>query len=234
MYYYYYTFNNNSQNQTVSINANYVLKAAGCYYHNGFGVQFPFTASNVKSVTGTKVTSSNLVTFASNGCESGQTNAVIIPFDNAFSVMNVNSGFNTYSSIPFITPDTIKMVITLNTPISAATLGTAPFNPFIFVNQTRGREVHLAGNLPTQKVDPSFFKTGQDNTTPSQNIYYTAKNNLPWALSFSGNFNYPVEGKSINTAYLKFISWAESGGKSNTNWFTDAANIVSSNVYSIK
>jgi LruC domain-containing protein len=228
---YRYTIINNSQNNAVSMNADFILKASGCSFHNGFGVEFPFASSYVQSVTGTRVTNSDVVTFSANGCENGQSKAVIIPFDDAFNAMHTNSGYNVYMSLPFMTPDTIKMTINFQTPISAATLGNAPFNPFIIINKTRGREAHLPGNTPTQKADLKLLKTGQDNTSAAQNIYYKTAGNLPWALSFSENFDHPVEGKPINTAYSRFISWAQSGGINNTNWYKDTANIVIKNIY---
>ncbi len=228
---YNYTFINNSQNQTIAINASFIVKAAGCAYHNGFGVEFPFAANTVQSVTGGELIGSNLVTLSANGCESGQSNAVMIPFDDAFAVMNSNSGFNTYSSIPFITPDTINMVITFNAPMNSSSLGVAPFNPFIIINQTRGREVHLPGCTPTQKADARFFGTGQDNTNPAANNYYKSNRNLPWAISFHQSFAYPAEGKAVNAAYLNFISWAQSNGSLHSDWYTDSTNVVMNNIY---
>ena len=223
---YQYKFVNDRNNRTKEIDASFILKAAGATMRSGFGVQFPFAPSLVQSVTGSRVQNNQVISFAGNGCESGQSKAVIIPFDDAFSVLQDNNGFiNTFPSVPFTTMDTIKMVIKLNTPISATTLGNAPFNPFIIINKTRGREMHLPGMAPTDKVDTHYFKTGQDDTDPSQHKYYKTISKLPYALNFAENFNYPTEGSGINKAYLKFISWAQSGGVVNKDWYKDPANI---------
>jgi LruC domain-containing protein len=228
---YNYTLITNAQNSTVEIDAEYVLKAMGATYKNGFGVQFPFASSVVQSVTGTRVTNSGVVTLASNGCEAGQSKAVIIPFDDATLVSGQNSFVNTYLGNNFHTPDTIRMKINLNTPVTAANMGTIPYNPFIIINRTRGREAHLAGYVPTDKVNSSYFKTGQDNTVPSQNKYYKTSTNLPWGIGFTETFKYPLEAKPINTAYTKFVPWAQAGGSLNTNWYKDSVHMVNANIY---
>ncbi len=228
---YHYTLINDALNRTVELDANYVLKAAGSYFHNGFGVEFPFPASIVQSVSGTAVQNNQVVKFAANGCEAGQIKAVIIPFDDAFSVMNTTGGFNTYTAAPFFTPDTIRMSMKFNAPITAALMGSSPFNPFIIINKTRGREAHLPGNTPTQLINTKLFQTGQDNTNAANNTYYKTTSNLPWALSFTNNFYYPQEGKAINICYTEFASWAQSGGTTFTNWYTDSSYIVPGNIY---
>ena len=230
---YNYKLINNAQNNTVEIDAEYVLKAVGATYHNGFGVEFPFASSYVQSVTGTRVVNNDVVSFGANGCEAGQNKAVIIPFDDAFTVVGATTPtwINTFMSSAYHTPDTIRMVIKLNTPLNAATIGNIPFNPFIIINKTRGREAHLPGYTPTQKVNTAYFKTDQDNTDPSQNRYYKTKTNLPYALAFTDNFKYPIEGKAINAAYTNFVSWAQSGGVINTNWYKDPTHTVQANVY---
>jgi LruC domain-containing protein len=116
-------------------------------------------------------------------------------------------------------------------PLLATELGTAPFNPFIIIDGTRGREAHLPGYLPTDKVDKKYFKKGVDNTDPAKGIYYKTTSNLPWALNFNEGFSYPAEKIAINTVFLKFEPWVKSSGALNTNWYKDTANIVKSKIY---
>ena len=209
----------------------YVLKASGASYRNGFGVQFPFLSSLVNNATGSLVTNSQVVTLGGNGCETGQSKAVIIPFDNAYSAMNTNAAFNTVIGSNYLSRDTIKVKMTFTRPLLQTELGTAPFNPFIIINGTRGREAHLAGYAPTDKVDTKYFKTGVDNTNPAQGLYYKTTSNLPWGLGFNESFNYPTEKNAINTAFQKFESWVLSSGTANTNWYKDSVNMVNSNIY---
>jgi LruC domain-containing protein len=229
---YRYAVISNGVNMPVEMNAKYVLRASGATFKNGFGVQLPFASNLVQSTTGSIVNTTKVVTLAANGVEAGQSKAVIIPFDDAFKAMNTSANFiNTYPGTPFISRDTISMDIVFTRPLSKAELGTAPFNPFIIIDKIRGREAHMPGYAPTDKVDSRYFKTGVDNTVPSLGKYYKTTNNLPWGIDFSETFNYPVEGKAINTVYTNFISWAQSNNTIYTNWYKDYANTVTSKVY---
>jgi LruC domain-containing protein len=229
---YRYKVVSNNVNKPIEMNAKYILKASGATFKNGFGVEFPFAANLVTSATGSVVTNNQVVTLGSNGLETGQTKAVIIPFDDAFVAFNTTTGFiNTYNGITPLTRDTISMNITFARPLTTAEFGTVPFNPFIIINRIRGREAHLPGYLPTQKIDTRFYKTGADNTTPNQNKYFKTTSSLPWGIAFSEEFAYPVEGKAINTVYTKFPNWVQSNGSTNTNWYKDAANTVTNFVY---
>jgi LruC domain-containing protein len=229
---YRYRVVSNNVNRPIEMNAKYLLKASGATFKNGFGVEFPFLASLVSSATGSAVTNNQVVTLGSNGLETGQTKAVIIPFDDAFAAFGTTTGFiNTYSGNAALTRDTISMNISFTRPLTQAEFGTVPFNPFIIINRTRGREAHLPGYLPTQKIDTRYYKSGADNTTPGQSKYFKTTSNLPWGLAFSENFAYPVEGRAINVVYTKFGAWVQSNGTANTNWYKDAANTVNNYVY---
>jgi LruC domain-containing protein len=229
---YQYAVVSNAANKCVEMTSKYVLEASGAAYRNGFGVEFPFASSLVQSVTGTKVTNNAVVSFGANGCETGQTKAVIIPFDDALTIMNQSGGYvNTLVGNAFSTPDTIEMKMVFTRVLTTTELGSAPFNPFIIINKTRGREAHLSGYTPTQKIDTKYFKTGQDNTIPAQNKYFKTATNLPWGIAFVEHFSYPAEGKVMNTAYAKFVPWAQSGGTANTNWYKDTVNMMKGNIY---
>lgn len=228
---YRYAVISNSVNRAVAMTGQYVLKASGASFKNGFGVQFPFSSSLVISATGSLVANNQVVTLGGNGCEAGQSKAVIIPFDNAYTAMKANAAFNTISGGNILSRDTIKVNLTFTRPLLQTELGTAPFNPFIIINGTRGREAHLAGYLPTDKVDTKYFKTGVDNTVPAQGLYYKTTSNLPWGLGFNESFSYPIERNAINSAFLKFEPWVVSSGMSNANWYKDSVNIVKTNIY---
>jgi LruC domain-containing protein len=147
-------------------------------------------------------------------------------------VFNKPGGYvNTLISNPFVVPDTTNMQLTFTRGLALSEMGNLPFNPFIIINKTRGREAHLAGYTPTQKVDLGYFKTGNDNTNPTQGIYYKTTTNLPWGVSFLEQFDYPAEGKVMNTAFTSFIPWVLSGGTASNNWYKDSSNMVRNNIY---
>jgi LruC domain-containing protein len=213
----------NAANKVTQLRAKFVLRAMGASFRNGFGFELPIASDKVASVSGAKRTD-NLITVNANGTESRQQNAVIIPFDNAYDILRpADGGFvNTEKTRLKLSPDTISMVINFKEPISVNELGTAPFNPFIFVNRERGREVHLAGNTPTSLANKALFGTADDDSGNGK--YYQTKTNLPWAIHLPASFAYPVEKEPINKAYLKFNEWSESKGVKYADWYKTLPN----------
>ena len=116
----------NSDNRAVQLDFICRVKANGAGFNNGFGIEIEGVAPNqVQSVSGTTYTY-DYISFNSNGTEADQDNAVIIFTDNADN---------------FLIERTVSIKFT--EPISTDNLGTAPFNPFIIINQERDKEVHL-------------------------------------------------------------------------------------------
>ncbi|HAS39959.1 MAG TPA: hypothetical protein DCS93_05740 [Microscillaceae bacterium] len=217
---YHYELITNAQDQVTEMKAQYVIRAVGASYQNGFAVQLPINASDVASVTGSQLTE-NYVTLASNGVEANQSKAVVMVFDNAYKHVQRPAGFfvNTERNAPVVTADTFNLTITLASPIDFSTLNGAPYNPFIMVNQVRGHEVHLIDQAPTDLADLTLLGTSQDKSKPNQAKYYRTRNNLPFALHIPVSFDYPLEKKGINTAFLKFVEWSQSEGSSFTDWY---------------
>lgn len=222
---YRYTFVSNAQNGVVEMTGEFLPVAAGASFKNGFGVQLPIAASAVASVTGQSLLK-NYIQLAGNGVESGQAKAVIIPFDNHENLLKNADGSVQVNSDPNkakVTPSQVTLAIKFTNPVPTGTLGTAPFNPFLIVNQVRGTEIHLPNNAPTDKATSSLFGTGDDNSSSSSGRYYLSKESSPWALSFTDMFSYPNEGKPITEAYLHFNDWVKSGGVSYKDWYINIA-----------
>src|SRR5215217_846987 len=218
---YRYTFVKNAQNNVLEMTGEYLPVAAGAGYKNGFGVQLPVAASKVASVTGQSL-QSGYIQLAANGTEAGQTNAVIIPFDNHENLLKNADGtiqVNTDPAKAKVTASKAAVVIKFTSPVTATELGSAPFNPFLISDRRRAYEIHLPNNAPTDKADKAVFGTYDDNSTLSSGRYYLNKNNEPWAISFTDTFSYPIEAKSISSAYLHFLDWAKSGGTSYKDWY---------------
>jgi LruC domain-containing protein len=89
----------------------------------------------------------------------------------------------------------------------------------MFINQNRGREVHMAGQGPTDLADPSYFGNSSDDSDPNTGRYYVNKNNLPWAIAMPASFEYPAEKVDLVSAYHYFYLWAINGGQSNSDWY---------------
>ncbi|MEO6498476.1 MAG: LruC domain-containing protein, partial [Mucilaginibacter sp.] len=218
----------NAKNQVVDFKGDFIPKAAGASFKNGFGVQLPITASAVKSVTGQK-SISNYIAFAANGVEAGQKKAVIIPFDNHDAVLKYPDGsffVNTKMSKDKITGTTVSIVMAFNSPINEDDLKPSAFNPFLISNITvskRSVEIHLPGFVPTDLANAALFNTKDDTSNPGSGRYYLSKENGPWAIAYNQAILYPIEEANINKAYLHFAEWALSGGTSYADWYSNTA-----------
>ena len=232
-----YRFNRitNGAGNVTQIRGRFWLKSIGASFKNGFGFELPINAAQVKSVTRSNSLTEGYITTSANGTEAGQNKATIIVFDNAFKVMpGVGSGFvNTTLGVKKSTSDTIDVVITLNNPVSTSTLGSAPFNPFLIKDKNRSVEIHLSNMTPTTLANTALLGTNADKSNTSQGKYYVNKNNLPWAINIDGNFEYPIEKVSIHRAYLRFATWASSGGTQYRDWYSNTGSGYrnASNIY---
>ncbi|MBN1650531.1 MAG: LruC domain-containing protein [Bacteroidales bacterium] len=216
-----YNFNSitNANNEVVKLEANFIVKFVGGSHRNGFAFEMENILSNqVSSVTGSSLLlgETQYITISSTGVEEGQTNATIIVFDNAWYHFAQGDQYDPRN----ISGDSeIDLVITFKEPIPIAQFGAAPFNPFIMVNKTRGREVHLPNYSATDLADPSYFFTYDDATDSNEGKGFKSVDNLPWALNIPTSFAIPVEKEAINKAYLKFIPWVQSNGTDYKDWY---------------
>jgi len=170
------------------------------------------------------VLTDGLITLNPNNTEAGQSNAVIMIFDNGFKILPApggGTGVNTVPTAAYVEPQTITVNVLLSTPKSLNQVGLPPYNPFIFTNQQRGQEIHLADKQPTDLADMSLFGTFHDNSIPAQNRYYKTKNNLPWAIHIVDSFTYPIEKVQVTQGHLFMSTWAESAGQSFPDWHKD-------------
>lgn len=223
---YRYTFTSNANNNIVDLKGDFTVAAAGASYKNGFGVQFPFSSNLISEVTGQQLTAA-YITKSANGLESGQSKAVIIPFDDHTSLTkNISGSFfvNTENERSKVLGDTVHVLIKFTTPQSSTTVGLAPFNPFLISDQRRGYEIHLPGYIPTDKVDSKLFGTLADRSNPLIiSTFYKTNLNWPWAMSFTETFNYPTETQSIEKAFPHFLNWASSTAnpKAYLDWYSN-------------
>lgn len=226
---YRYNVITNADNKAVQMETEFVIQAIGAGFTNGFGFELPVDPSLVESITGLNH-SENYLSIATNGTESDQQTTVIIPFDNAKNAMGVTETFvNTQAGETYYEAVTITNTIIFTAPVNTADMGTAPYNPFIIANNSRGYEIHLPGQAPTVLINESLYGNAFDDTNPSQDKYFQSTNNLPWAINIPVSFDYPKEKASIESAHLKFAAWAESGGTVFQDWYIDNSGYRNSN-----
>ncbi|MEM8559602.1 MAG: LruC domain-containing protein [Bacteroidota bacterium] len=208
----------NASGEVVRLAAEYVVQAVGAGYRNGFGVELPVAASDVARVTYSHAASS--VTLGANGTEAGHTNAVLIPFDDAKDMVPGAAGFvNTEPGSSVLPGDTVKVDVTFAAPRPGSLLLDAPYNPFLFRTDDRGREVHLPDAAPTALADTERFGTRQDRTNVSGGTTYRTEAGLPWALHLAEGFAHPLEKRDLTQGYPRFAQWVQSSGASYPDWY---------------
>lgn len=227
---YRYNLVTNAANKVVEMKLKITTRAIGASNKNGFAFQLDnLESSKIVSVSGSQVGDAAWVSNASNGTENGQDYANIIVFDDAFKILPSpgGSGVNVELNNPFATPVETNVTVTFNTGSEQAIgVSDITFNPYIIINQERGREVHLPDFMPSAKANQDLFGTEDDDSTKGLNKmvalkFYKTKNNLPWALSVLGEVPYPTEKTDILDAYLHLAEWAESNGMLYTDWYTN-------------
>jgi len=206
----------NAQNKVVDLILRCQIMADGASLNNGFGISLNTAPTNVDSISG-YIKLGNAITLDPKGFELGHSgNTVFFPVD-AVNTLLGNGMVNTVHGGN--TVQTSLQTVTVHFSNPQSSIGTPPYNPFIFVDQDRGHEVHLKDHPPTALVDPGYFGTFDDATNPSQGLYYRSGTGLPWAFEIPSSFSWPLETRDILTAYLHFAEWAQSSGSVHTDWY---------------
>jgi len=208
----------NANNLIVDIIAKTHVKAAGASFDNGFGISFPVNPEKCGSVSG-YVHALNDLNINEKGYENGHDNNTVAIFYDAINTIYNSIMFNTVPGGNVVETDTITVTTYFSDP--QIEMGQEPYNPFIYVDQVRGKEIHLIDNPPTDLANMAYFNTEQDNSNPATGRWYVTVNNLPWVVEIPVSFNYPIEKVDILAAYLKFEAWAVSSGVSYTDWYLD-------------
>ncbi|GAB2990071.1 LruC domain-containing protein [Cyclobacterium sediminis] len=219
----------NANNLIKEIQLTTVVRATGAGYRNGFGVQLPVSANQVESVKGARLNTGK-INIRANGLEEGQELATVIVMDDVNDQLpflaNVSSGS------PHQEEDTVVVSIVFKNAVRRSELGSAPYNPFMIINQDRGREVHLMNRKPTDLVDKGWFETGDDISTANEGKYYISKEGFNWALHIPKSIPYALEKVDFTKAYPKFSDWAKSGGATHLDWYLDReGQINADNIY---
>lgn len=206
----------NNSNEVKKIKAFFTLRAAGAGFRNGFGIQFPHielgNVENVKFYRNGELINSN---FQSEVGQSKPTYIIApsiygdIPGDSRLVNVTDSSTFDVaVDQLPYY-----ELEVTLINPDPY--VGSAPYNPFIFVNQDRGREIHLPNHPPTDLANNAYYGTVHDQVNGEGVSRYLTSSaygqaGLPWALDIPVEFEPPLEKTDIVEAYPNIVNWAQS------------------------
>ena len=216
----------NSENFIAEIQADFIIRAIGASFKNGFGFQFPNTNIDNDDITVSGYNIENdYITLSETGIEASQNKPTVIVFDNAFDLMpriGGEMGINTDPEASVTLPDTVKIIMSLRqNQYLENEISISRFNPFIMVEMTRGKEIHLPNYTPTTLADDLYFNMLHDDSNQNIGRYYKTEDNLPWAINLYQSFDYPSEKNQILGAFLKFEAWAESDGVEFPDWYLD-------------
>lgn len=91
-------------------------------------------------------------------------------------------------------------------------------------NADKRNEIHLAGFSGTELANGSA--TSKDYRYKSDNDEGDKYNNMMWGLMVPNSFKYPTEMNSIMDVYPDFVKWAQAGGDSHEDWYSNASGSV--------
>jgi LruC domain-containing protein len=210
----------NASNQVKQITMNAELVSRGASRANGFAISFAGTTNaNVET---------NSLTIANQGQlispESGHNSALVyvlvnnlnntLPPSGSFSFYNTEIG-DQRAAVP------MTFSVSFTNAIHPASLGPAPFNPFIFATFERGIEIHLPDKPPTALANTGMLGQSDDSSSPASGRYYRTSTNLPWAMNISKKWLHPLERIDVLQAYPTMENWAESGGLNSIKWYNN-------------
>jgi LruC domain-containing protein len=201
----------NASNKLVRFEAKYCLRASGGSLKTAFAIQYPIAKTKITNIIGGTI-------------ENDKVNATVRLYDD---VRLQQLTWNTAGPIGYGGHgDSVNFNFSfdVNTMVDISEFGIGLHDPFIWINEPlkgRGYEIHLPGKNPTSADSYPFLGLGDDDTQLLGTKKYLSKNNLPWAILIPERFDYPYEQQNITSAYLNFAAWAQSGGTTYKNWYSN-------------
>jgi len=220
------------------IEAKFKIRATGASYKISYAVQLPDLCYIDGAVT----------TTLPQGLEVEQDNNTIIFIFDVHQALGSPAGTwtNTDESMTYFNPVEFTVhipvqYVNVNDPAWVAwnndktnPIYDPPYNSFIYVNDDRTHEIHLANYPPTDSMNTALFGTGDDVSNPAAGIYYRTSNGLPWGVYIAESCVYMKETIPIIDGFNHFAEWAESGGAKYTDWYKDNPGFINwENIYTI-
>jgi len=207
------------------IEGHFRIKARGSAYAHGFGINFPGLPADALASASVWVDDQPGVPL---GSEPGQTSLTLILATDTKQIAGKNAGTRTCYTAKFnadrnCTEDqgpTIHFKARFTAPVARAALGSAPYNPFIYIVGDRLRETHLPNHPPTAKNKHWLFGWSNEGSNPAIGRYYKTKDRgLPWAVNLPDEWQQPYEKQQVHTCYPSFVDWVNSGGTQALDWY---------------
>jgi len=208
----------NADDEIVEDIINFDLRASGAGYTLGFAIKFPdnYVLGDPDDPTfdlATVENNDNVVRFFSN-------QRTIFGVSGSQWINTTNEGM-IVPAVQWIV--TIPITETKGSQKTSDPWNFPPYNPFIFVNNTRSHEIHLADYPPTAEMNTALFGTGDDASNPATGFYFRTLNNLPWVINVTEATVYPLETYQITWAFLHFADWVNDVGYGYADWYSNTS-----------
>ncbi|MBK8396493.1 MAG: LruC domain-containing protein [Leptospiraceae bacterium] len=185
----------NENGEVVRIRGYYQHVAKGAGYNHILRLNLP--GINSSDYTLKRLTSEDVVEYQTSGTSVPFSGIEILPASNT-----TISSSNSKTGQTFQIGKKAEFEAILKTPIAKTTLGSVPYDLYIYVLNTK-LEIHFAGRY--KNAD------GTDQ--------YLDSKGFPWAVMIPGNWKWPYEKTDARTSYSKFQSWYESKGTLDLDWY---------------
>lgn len=116
---------------------------------------------------------------------------------------------NTLSAQSILLGPKFQLVIDFTQPVTTSQLGSAPYDPYIFVHNT-AYEIHQPGHAAVLAASLN---------TQTNHHHFVDASGYPFALLFPNEWQLPLENTDLGLAYPDFIQFIQSQGQSGQNWY---------------
>jgi LruC domain-containing protein len=206
------------------VEGSFQVKARGSAYSHGFGINFPNLVPGDLQSASLWVDDKASKPLVS---ESGQRSLTLILTEDTKALADKNPGSRTCYSVKFnadlncpeVKGPTIHFQATFKNALTREELGSAPYNPFIYIVGDRLRETHLADHLPTDKYKPWLFGWQVEGSNPAIGRYFKTKGGLPWGINVTDEWKQPIEKRPVNECYPAFVNWVNTKGAQSADWY---------------
>ncbi len=203
------------------------LQAVGASKKLGLGVRFQaLNATNFVGVKGLVQGTTNNSSPLS--LEANQSKPVIIICNDAHRFMgNAENDRNFINTVPGSTGNTDGAPFEISIEFREGTVTPDDViikNLDMFViareadSKSKRTEIHVIGYSPTDLGSTTLFGTGNDESSVG-GPYYSSFENLAWGWVIPAKFAWPSEHVNIKGVYSNFVSWVQSKGDENQDWY---------------
>ena len=153
---------------------------------------------------------------------SGSTEAEEVSFTKDGNVYYLTEDFNGELGTTYI------LELTYTNPLESSA-DLASIQPFIYRSEgNQNWEVHIPMEVPTTKMNTSYFGKGDDRSNPADGSYFVRQGNYPFGFYLKNAdisaFEETIlkrenESISIDKFFPGFLDWSISGGTTNQDWY---------------